>query len=120
MLGNYQAVDRTEFGTDGVTIGTGDSERNLTLIPSGLEFLFDRFDDTSFTVGCVAVVDNVNINRAESILVYRAGETHTSMLYCIYIQVNSKRGNIGISQMNYLCALIIKCKNFMWGTSVTI
>ena len=85
VINDYQMVDGDEFNSNGVQIVPVELSRESTLnmipevpedpeAPKGVNFFFDQTQTDELTIGCSAVVDEVNVSPPVQVMVYREGQ----------------------------------------------
>ena len=86
QLNEYQLIDRDLFESDGIRVQESERFSEIILRPAGTSFLTQQFNEMSFNVQCLAVVNNVNVQAGDIRTVVLYGKLlslHSLMLPCI-------------------------------------
>ena len=86
QLNEYQLIDRDLFESNGIRVQESERLSEIILRPAGISFLTQQFDEMSFNVQCLAVVNNVNVQAGDirTVVVYgKLLSLHSLMLPCI-------------------------------------
>ena len=85
QLNEYQLIDRDLFESNGIRVQESERFSEIILTPAGISFLTREFNEMSFNVQCLAVVDNVNVQAGaiRTVVVYGKLSLMVNILPCI-------------------------------------